>query len=551
MSRAPYAVPCLAERSIFGSDHIRKIGNMEHIVCNRRVPALIIDRRTLMHGAAVLGLGVGAFGSLAGLARAAEGAQKGGTLRLGMEGGSASDSLDPRTYADSVAISYGYQIWNGLVEINEHGDATGELLESWEVKPGAKEWIFNVRKGVIFHSGKTLDADDVIYSINLHRGDTKSAAKDFLSAITEIKKLTPTQIQITLSNSNLDLPYNLSDFHILGIPNGFTDFSKPDGTGAFRLENFEPGIRVVTRNTGNYWKPGRGNFDSIELQYIPDATARLQALLAGQIDAINRLDPKTIDILSVSPDASVVQTKGTGNRFAFAALCDTDPYANADVRMALKFGIDRKKIAETVYQGYATIGNDTTISPSNKYYAKDVPQTPYDPDKAAYYYKKAGSPKLELKVSEGAYSGATDAGVLYQEAMKQAGIDLTVTRVSGDGYWSNVWRKEPYCAVYWGSRPTIDLQLSQTYMSSASRNDTHWKRPGFDKLVIAARGETDEAKRKQLYAAAQKMIHDDGGMVCYAIGDYLDGYSKKVMGTSPHPRYDMCDQRVAEKGWFA
>ena len=115
---------------------------------------------------------------------AADTPKKGGTLRLGMEGGSASDSIDPRTYADSIPISYGYQIFNGFVEIDENGDAKGELLESWETKPGATEWVFNVRKGITFHSGKTLDADDIIYSLNLHRGETKSAAKDLLGAIT-------------------------------------------------------------------------------------------------------------------------------------------------------------------------------------------------------------------------------------------------------------------------------------------------------------------------------------------------------------------------------
>ncbi|MFX4366128.1 ABC transporter substrate-binding protein, partial [Acinetobacter baumannii] len=78
---------------------------------------------------------------------AADTPKKGGTLRLGMEGGSASDSLDPRTYADSVPISYGWQIWNGLVEIDENGDPVGELAESWEAKPGATSWIFNIRKG--------------------------------------------------------------------------------------------------------------------------------------------------------------------------------------------------------------------------------------------------------------------------------------------------------------------------------------------------------------------------------------------------------------------
>ncbi len=137
-----------------------------------------------------------------------------------------------------------------------------------------------------------------------------------------------------------------------------------------------------------------------------------------------------------SPKVNVVQTKGTGNRFAFVALCDDPSFTSNDARMALKYGIDRQKIIDTVLQGLRPIGNDTTIGPANRYYAQNNPPHMYDPDKAASFYKKAGSPKpSELQVSEGAFSGATDAGVLYQEAMKKAGIDLEVKRVSGDGYW--------------------------------------------------------------------------------------------------------------------
>lgn len=510
---------------------------------------LILDRREIMAGAAALGLGAG-LGLGPAFAQAKP--KKGGTLRLGMEGGSASDSLDPRTYADSIPISYGWQLWNGLVEVDEKGDAVGELAESFEPKPGATSWVFNLRKGITFTSGKTLDADDVIYSINLHRGETKSGAKDLLSGITDIKKLTPNQIEFTLKSGDADFPYVFADYHVLIVPNGFTDWSKPDGTGAYKLESFEPGIRVLTKSKGNYWKPGRGNFDSIELRYIIDPAARVQALLSGQIDGANRLDARTVGLVMRAPTVNVVRTKGTGNRFAFVAHCDTDPYTSNDMRLALKYGIDRQKIVDTVYKGFATIGNDTTIAPSSKYYAKDVPQHTYDPDKASFYYKKAGgTAKPELQVSEGAFAGATDAAVLYQEAMKKAGIDLTVKRVSGDGYWSNVWLKVPFCAVYWGGRPTVDNQLSQTFLSTANWNDTNWKRPDFDKLIIAARAELDEAKRRQMYSDAQRMITDDGGMVCFAIGDYLDGYGKKVMGTAPHPHYDMCDQRIAEKGWFA
>jgi peptide/nickel transport system substrate-binding protein len=511
---------------------------------------LMVDRRQLLAAAAALGLST-QFGTRA---AHAEEPVKGGMLRLGMEGGSASDSLDPTTYADSIPIAYSLMFWNCLVEIGADGTAQGEVLESWEAKPGATEWVFNVRKDLVFGSGKALTADDVIFSINMHRGEnTKSPSKPLLEPITEIKKLTDHQIAITLSSGNADLPYVLSDYHLLVVPDGTTDFSKPDGTGAYTLESWEPGVRVLAkRKDGAYWKAGRGNFDSVELRYILDAAARTQALITGQVDAVNRLDPKTAGLVMKSNGINVVRTPGTGFRYAFVAHVDKEPFNNADLMMALKLSIDRQKIVDNVFAGFASIGNDHLIAPNNPFFDPALPQHAYDPAKAAELYKKSGhSGPVNLKVSEGAFSGATDAAVIFQESAKAAGIELNVERVSGDGYWDNVWLKEPFSAVYWGTRPTADLAYSTTFLSDAPWNDTKFQNAEFDKIIVAARAEIDNAKRKEMYAQAQKIVAEQAGMICFAIGDFLDGYSTKVRGNDPHARYDLNDQRLAEKGWFA
>ncbi len=512
---------------------------------------IILDRRQLIAGASAVGLGA-AFASMPAMAQGTP--KKGGVLRLGMEGGSASDSLDPRTYADSIPIAYSLMIWNTLVEIDTKGNATPELAESWESKPGAVDWIFNIRKGITFGSGKALDADDVIYSINLHRGaDTKSPAKGILEPIKEMKKLSPNQVAITLSAGNADLPFVLSDYHLIIVPNGTTDFQKADGTGAFTLAEWQPGVRIVAkRKPGNYWKPGRGNFDSVELRYIGDAAVRTQAIVTGQVDAINRVNPKTVELLSKNKNIKIARSQGAGNRFAFVAHTDIDPYKNRDVMLGLKYGIDRKTIVKNVFSGYATLGNDHTVGPLNKYYDAKQVQRPYDPDKAAFHFKKAGmSGPFELQVSEGAFSGATDSAVIFQESLKKAKANVDVKRVSGDGYWDNVWPKVPFCAVYWGNRPTADLQLSQTFVTGQTWNDTKYSNPKFDKLVVDARVELDEAKRKGMYAECQRLLSEEAGMVCFAIGDQLDAGAGKLRGLEPHARYDMNDQRLAEKGWFA
>lgn len=512
-----------------------------------------VSRRDFMQLALATGLTIPAATTLfAEKAQAAE-PKKGGRFIMGMEGGSPSDSYDPRTYADSIMIAASLCVYNCLIEFDADGNPTGELLESFEAKPGAKEWILNVRKGIKFSNGKELDADDVIYSIGIHRGEnTKSPAKGILKPIQEMKKVDSHQIAVTLDEGNADFPVTLGDYHLVIVPKDFTDWSHPIGTGAYTLESWDPGVRLVFKNKGDYWKPGRANFDTAEIRYIQDPAARTSALQSGEVHAINRLDPRTVNLLKRDKKLEVVRTKGTGNRYCFVSRVTMDPYTNKDLRLALKWGIDREQIIKQVFNGFAVPGNDHTLDALNPFYNTDMPQRHYDPDKAAFHFKKAGiSSPLELQTSEGAWGSAVDCAELYQGSLKKTGIDLNVKKVSSDGYWDNVWLKVPFCAVYWGRRLSADQTFTLEFGSASDWNDSDWRKPEFDKILSEARVELDNAKRRELYNKAQEMIADDGGMICFAISDYLDGYSDKVAGIKPHARYDMDDQRAAEKGWFA
>ena len=511
---------------------------------------ILLQRRRLIAGAGALGLAA-AFGPGAALAQAAP--KKGGTLRMGLQGGSASDTLDPRTFADAVEITTSLMLCNQLVEIDDKGNPTGELFESWEVKPGATEWVFNIRRGVTFSSGKTLEADDVIYSLNLHRGESKSPAKTLLADIAEIRKVSANQIAIRMAKGNVDLPFAFSDYHIVVVPNGFTNWARLEGTGAFILEEFQPGVRVtVVRRPGNYWKTGRGNFDRVEVRYIQDAAARTQALVTGQVDIINKVDPRTAALLGRNAGLRLARSPGMGNRYAFVAQTSRDPFANTDLMLALKHGIDRNKIVQNVFAGYAVAGNDHTVGPRQRFYDAQQKQTSFDPDKAKFHFQRAKlGGALELQVSDGAFPGATDAAVLYQESLGRAGITLDVKRVSGDGYWSNVWLKAPFCAVKWANRPTIDSQLTLTFKAGGAWNDTHFNNTEFERLLVEARVELDQSKRAQMYARCQELIGQNSGMVCFAVEDYLDAHHAKLQGLTASARLDMGDGRIAEKGWFA
>lgn len=512
-------------------------------------------RRELLRTGGFALAGTAFAGVFAGQAAFAQEPNKGGTLRLGLEGGTASDSFDPTTYNDSIPIFLSLTMMNGLIEYDEAGDPTGELLESWEAKNGATEWVFKVRQGITFSNGKTLDADDIIYSIQLHRTEqSKSAVKGQLAVVSEIKALSPSQVYIKLSEGNADLPVLLGDFHLVVVPNGHTDWAKPIGTGAYVLESYQPGVRVVFKSRGEYWKPGRGNFDAIEVRYISDPAARTAALQSGEIDVANRLDPRTVKLLMRMPNLQIVQTKATGFRYCFVARCNDAPTKSNDLRLALKYGIDREQICKTVYNGFATPGHDHLLDSASPFFNKDLPPHGYDPDKAQFHFKKAGlsaSEVVELKVSEGAYGTSVDAAQIYQQSMKKAGLDLKVTKVAGDGYWTDVWLKTPFCAVLWARRMSADQTFTTCYGGKSDFNDSDYRSEKFDRLLSEARVELDQAKRKEIYDECQRMVAEEAGHVVFAISDFLDGYSTKVKGVKPHPRFDLADCRVAEKAWFA
>lgn len=524
----------------------------EHSNSNKYLQSMNISRRSFINTAALVGAGTAlSLSSFSGFAAEAT-PKKGGVLKLGMSGGNTSDSLDPTLFSDWVPLNQAYMLMNGLVEIDENNQATPELLESWQAQPGALEWTFNVRQGVTFHNGKTLTVEDILYSINLHRGDqSRSAIKTQLASIKELKKSGDNQISIVLDNGNADLPFLLADYHLVVVPDGFTDWKHPIGTGGFIFDQYQPGVRSYFKRNPNYWKPNRAFVDAVEVLVINDATARTNALISGQVHAINRVDFKTVDFLKRSPALNIVRSSG-GQHFTFLMDCRVAPFNNNDVRMAIKYGIDREKLLATVLRGYGALGNDHPIPKTDRFFNKSLPQRAYDPDKAKFYLNKAGLSSLpvELSSSDAAFAGALDAAALFQGQAAPAGIQVSIKRQPADSYWDDVWMKAPFSMGYWGGRPTADQMFSTAWQSSAKWNDTHWKNEKFDALLLQARSLLDEQKRAEIYGELQSIAHDDGGAMIPLFGDYLDAANKKVGGVKPHPLFNFMGGRLAERVWL-
>jgi peptide/nickel transport system substrate-binding protein len=518
---------------------------------SQKVVRGLMDRRSFMGRAAALGVSASfATGLLSSAANAQ--AIKGGTLISGMQGGASTDSLDPATWASDVPISFGRTWADTMVEVGPGGDIEYRIAESVEASADAKTWTFKIREGVEFHNGKTLTPDDVVATLERHSDEnSKSGALGIVQGI-ESMAVDGQNVVLTLSSANADLPYLMADYHLMIQPGGGKDAPEAGiGTGPYRVVENQPGVRYVGERFENYWDAGnRGHADSVEVLVINDATARLAALQSGQVHMINRVEPKVASLVKRIPGVTLQNISGRGH-YVFIAHVNTPPFDNQHLMLALKLAMNRQEMVDKILQGYGSIGNDFPINASYPLFSDDIEQRTYDPDMAAFHYKKSGhSGSVLLRTSDVAFPGAVDAAQLYQQSAKAAGIDVEVKREPGDGYWSEVWNVQPFSTSYWSGRPVQDQMYSTAYLSTADWNDTKFFRPDFDKIIIAARAELDNVKRKALYREAAVMVRDEGGLILPMFNDFIDATSDKVGGWSSDGNGGMMNDKALIKAWL-
>jgi len=512
-----------------------------------------INRREFLATAAAGVLIPAATGLWPGRAKAAT-PVRGGRLRLAVTGGAASNTLDPATSTDLFEFLSNWALRNSLVEIDADGVAQPELAESWELAADGTTWTFKLRQGVEFHSGKSLTSDDVVWSINHHRGeDSTSAIKDVLGQIADVKADGPNAVVIALTSANVDFPYILSDPHITIAPSGTKgpDWDKGVGTGGYILEQWDPGVRFVAKRNPNYWKADRAHFDSVELINILDVAARTNALLSGNVDVSVSPDNKVLERLKALQKFEVIELASNGH-VTMPMLTNTPPFTDVNVRLALKYALDREKLVETVFLGHASIGNDSPINGTYRYFASDLPQRHYDPDKAKFYLNKAGltSLKVDLSAANTAFDGAVDAAVLFSEQAAKAGIEINPVREPDDGYWDNVWMKKPFCISSWSGRSTVDWMLSIAYAKDAPWNEAYWSNDRFNTLLVGARSERDEKVRAEMYREMQLLIMDDGGSIVPVFTNYTIAASSKLQHGKVASNWDLDGCRLPERWWF-
>ena len=452
-------------------------------------------------------------------------------------------------------IPWSFGVHGRLTEVAPDGSLAPELAESWEASADATEWRFKIRKGVTFHSGKELTPEDVVASINFHRGEgSTSAAGPIVAPITDIS-IDGDTVVFKLSGGNADFPFILTDYHLAIIPakDDSIDWQSGDGCGAYKSKAISFGVSAQMERNENHWRDDVGWFDSVEMLALVDLNARTTALVSGDVDAIDRLDLKTVGLLGRKPGVNIHSIAGTAH-YTMPMDVRKAPYDDNNIRQALKYGINRQEMVDKILFGYGSVGNDHPIGSGQRYYNSELEQKTYDPDKSKWHLQQAGVDNLQVNLSsaDAAFGGAVDAAVLFQASGKAAGLDINVVREPNDGYWSDVWMKKEFVFSYWGGRPVEDQMFATAYSCGASWNESFWCNDRFEELMVKARAELDDAKRREMYWEMQDICANDGGSIIPMFNDYVFATSDKIgLPETIATNWDLDGNRFMERWWFA
>ncbi len=514
-----------------------------------------VSRRDFMHYAALAGVTVATASGAWSSKVLAQTPQKGGTFRVGLHDGNTSDSLDPGTYQSVGQIQHAHAFSSYLTEITAENDLGPDMADSWSASPDATVWTFELNKDATFHDGRKFTAKDAVASLNHHRGeDTASAAKALLANVTDVKADGDHTIVIELDQGFADLPWIMTDYHLTMLPakdDGTIDWESGVGAGPYKFQEYEPGVfTAMERHDG--WHREGAYFDNLELTILNDPNSRQTAIITGEVDAISSVDLKTLSLMKRNKDVEIDNVP-SGSAITLPMFCDTAPFDDVNVRLALKYAINRDELIQKILHGTGTIGNDYHVSPGMPYFP-DLPQRPYDLDKAKYHLKQAGHDSLDIELSaaDSVLPGAVDMCILFAEQAKGAGINIKAVREPNDGYWSNVWLVKPFVFVKWGARPTPDNMFTLAYKDDAAWNESRWQNERFNELLLLAKKELDQERRAQMYREMCELARDDGGTIIPMFTNFVYARRNNVQhGPSLASSWEMDGARSFHRWWFA
>jgi peptide/nickel transport system substrate-binding protein len=510
---------------------------------------LPLSRRNLLMGAGgvVLASTLAACGgsspapSAGGSSASAGAPKRGGNFRLGVTGGGSKDIFDGQnivTKPDQARLVSAFETL--LTFDDQYQLQTDGLAESVEAD-NPTQYTIRLHKGIEFQNGKTLTADDVIYS--LQRIGTESNGLTGFAAtatmdIKHLKKMDNLTVRLPLLSPDSTIPQTLASYTFGMVPTGYEGFkgdvSTQIGTGPYQLKSFNPGQQSVSTRNANYWR-GDGSpwFDQVTIIDFNDSTAQINALKGGQIDAMTDLPAGQVNAVKASGVEPLISQ--TGGWIPICMAIDMPPFNDVKVRQAMRLIVDRQQVMDQIGSGYGQIANDL-YSPFDEGYDKDLPQRQQDIAQAKSLLKSAGADGLtvDLHTTNGA-SGMVELASVFASQAKAAGVTINVK--NDPNYYGDAYLKLAFSVDFWGTRSYLN-QVQQGSLPNSPYNETHWPPKSgtgsnFADLYKQALSATDASKRIEIEHEMQKLEYDIGGYIIPYFNSLIDAHSSKVKGLAP------------------
>lgn len=465
-------------------------------------------------------------------------AKAGGTLRVAVPAN--LNTLDPAKQKIGEEYIYNFLVFNALTLIDRDMSLKPDLAERWESSKDLRTWTFHLRKGVNFHHGRELDAEDVVTSLRrVLAKETGSPARVNLQVIESMEAVDKYTVRFRLSIPYAGFAEVLGERQAKIVPRDRLDTltTQPIGTGPFRFKEFLPGDHLTVIKNPDYFEKGVPALDEVVFRIIPESAAATTALQAGDIHLLWSVPLEAIDRLKGNPEL-VVDSVATSSWDVVVMRNDQPPFNNPKVRQALFLLADKAELVKAALFGHGT-PTHTPIPPGHAYFNTDVAFAKPDVAAAKRLLAEAGyrnGLETKLYIPEGRPTRER-LGIALREMARPIGVNIELQRVPWDKFVADIEGKAAFHTDGFFSRPTVDTSLYPWYHSTGSWNALtwHYSDPKVDQLLDEARKTASEAERKRLYREFQKIAAAEGpGIVPYVL-NHVNAHRKEVKGFRSTP----------------
>jgi peptide/nickel transport system substrate-binding protein len=509
-----------------------------------------VSRREFLRHGSVLGLSLpllsqigfaAGLGFTPSLARA-EGAA-GATIKVACS--TPTGAIDPVTLPDV----------GGLIMIGQTGEflcmdgsdlvLKPALAESWSPDEKGTVWTFKLRKGVKFHTGAEMTADDVVASID-RLADPKNSS-NALSVFAGVlskggsKKVDDYTVAFYLDAPNGNFPYLLSsdNYNAIILPANYAgDFEKNFvGTGAFKLEKYTPKVGATFVRNDDYWGE-KALPAKLEFVFFADIQPQILALQGGQVDVVNQLPVLASMGLIADPNITMLSIK-SATHYQVHMRTDMDPFKDPRVRRAIALSIDREKLVKGLRRGRATLGNDNPFAPVYPSTDTTVPQREKDIAQAKELLAAAGyKAGTKITLTTQRYQEIPDYAQLIQNAVKEIGIDMELNVMDSGAYYGDAvygksqWLDSAMGITDYGHRGVPNVYLTAPLKSEGTWNSAHFKNKDYDTLAAGYIAALDLEAQKAEAGKIQKLLLEETPVIWGYFLDYLGATTKGVSGVN-------------------